>query len=147
VIEKEELLSVIPHRGRMLLLSRIVDFNAEEKSIEAQFDITENCLFFDPSVSGVPSWAGFEFIAQAISAFIGIRDRGKKIHKVGYILSVSQMSIAIPFLKSGGIITIKTREIDGMDPVYVFQGEVSLDGEKAVEGKVTVMDVQEEDNN
>jgi predicted hotdog family 3-hydroxylacyl-ACP dehydratase len=143
-IEKEEFLSVIPHRGRMMLLSRIINFNPEIKSLEAEYDVTEDCLFYDSALHGVPAWTGFEFIAQAVSAFIGIRDRGRKIHSMGYILSVSQMRIGLPFFKTGSIITIKSRESGGMDPVYVFEGEIFLDGEKVVEGKITVMDVYDE---
>jgi predicted hotdog family 3-hydroxylacyl-ACP dehydratase len=143
-IEKEELLSIIPHKNRMMLLSRVVDFNAENKSIEAEYEIKEDCLFYDSALSGVPAWTGFEFIAQSVSAFIGIRDLGKKTHKMGYILSVSQMRIGLPFFKTGSIITIKSREAGGMDPVYVFEGEIYLYGEKVVEGKITVLDVYDE---
>jgi len=146
-IEKEELLTIIPHKGRMMLLSRIIDFNSETKSIEAEYEITDECLFYDSALSGVPAWTGFEFIAQAVSAFIGIRDRGKKTHSMGYILSVSQLRIGLPFFKTGSIIKIKSRESGGMDPVYVFEGEIFLDGEKVVDGKITVMDVYNEQGN
>ena len=144
MIENEELLSVIPHRGKMLLLSRITDFNVENRSIEAEFDITEDCLFYDSSLSGIPSWTGFEFIAQAISAFVGIRDRHKKACKVGFILGVSQMRMEVPLFKAGSIIKIKADEIGNMDPAYVFEGRIFLDGKIAVEGKLTVMDVDDE---
>jgi len=142
-IEKEQLLSIVPHKGRMMLLSRVTNYDPENKSIEAQFDITEDCIFYDSALSGVPAWTGFEFIAQAVSAFIGIRDQEKSHHKMGYILSVSQMRIGLPFFKSGSIITIKSRDSGGIDPVYVFEGEIYLDGEKVVEGKITVMDVHD----
>jgi len=147
MIEKEELLSVVPHKGKMMMLTRINSFNIEEKSIEAEYHITDECLFFDPVIEGVPTWVGFEFIAQAVSAFIGIRDRYKNRHKMGYILSVSQMCMGLPFFKADSIITIKSREVDGMSPVYIFQGEIFLDGKKIVEGKITVMDVQDEQGN
>jgi len=146
-IEKEQLLSIIPHRGRMLLISRVVNYSGEEKSIEAEFEITEDCLFYDSGFSGVPVWAGFEFIAQAISAFVGIRDIVKKIRKTGYILGISNMRMELPFFKIGSIITIKAKEAGGMDPVYIFDGQILLDGKIAVEGKLTVMDVYEENIN
>jgi len=144
MIENEELLSIIPHRGRMLLLSRIINYNGEDKSIEAEFVIKEDCLFYDPEFSGVPAWAGFEFIAQAISAFVGIRDMGKKIRKMGYILGISHMRIELPFFKTGSIIKIKANEVGGMDPVYVFDGQIIIDDKIVIEGKLTVMDVYDE---
>lgn len=143
-IEKEELLSIIPHKNRMMLLSRITDFNEENKSIEAEYEIKKDCLFYDSALPGVPACIGFEFIAQSISAYIGIRDLGKKVHKMGYILSISQMRIGLPYFKTDSIITIKSRESGGMDPVYVFEGEIYLYGEKVVEGKITVLDVYDE---
>ena len=146
-IEKDELLSVIPHRGKMMLLTRVNDYNPEENSIEAEYHVTKDCLFYDSSVEGVPSWVGFEFMAQAVSAFIGIRDRNKKSHKSGYILTVSQMRLGLPFFQNGSIITIKSWEVEGVDPVYVFHGEIFLDGKKVIEGKITVMDVQDEQGN
>jgi len=144
MIEKEELLSVIPHRGKMMLLTRIIDCDLERKNIEAEYHVTEKCLFYDPAADGVPSWVGFEFIAQAISAFIGVRDRNEKSPKSGYILTISQMRLGLPFFKTGSIIRIKSWEVEGVDPVYVFQGEIFLDGEKVIEGKLTVMDVKDE---
>jgi len=76
IIEKEELQTLIPHKGKMLLLSRVIEYDIEH-SVRAEYDITRNCLFYDPVLDGVPSWAGFEFIAQAVSVLTGIRKREK----------------------------------------------------------------------
>ena len=142
MIEKEELFSIIPHRGRMLLLSRIKGYNLEERSIEAEYDITGDCLFYDPSADGIPAWTGFEFIAQAISALSGLRgrERGEE-PKIGFILSVSSAKIGIPYFRAGNTAEIRTKEIGRMDSVYTFEGEVFLEGRKVFEGKLTVMDV------
>jgi len=130
------------------MLDRIIKYNIHEKSIEAEYDITEDCLFYSSKEEGVPSWVGFEFIAQAISAFIGIRDREYGIPpKEGYILGISQMKIGLPFLRKNSIILIKSRELEGMHPVYVFEGEIRLNGQEVLSGKITVMEVSEEHKN
>jgi predicted hotdog family 3-hydroxylacyl-ACP dehydratase len=148
MIEKEELFSVIPHRGRMLLLSRIKCYNLEERSIEAEYHITKDCLFYDPVLNGVPAWAGFEFIAQSISALSGIVEHKLGLKpKFGFILSVSSMRIELPFFKTGNIVEIKTKQIERMDSVFIFHGEISLEGKKIIEGKLTVMDINEEQFN
>ena len=144
MIEKEELQSIIPHSGRMLLISRVIDYSLEERRIETEYDITEDCLFYDSVSQGVPGWAGFEFIAQSVSAFIGIRDRGKVKHQFGFILSVSQIAIGLPFFSAGSIIKIKAEEIDHVDSVYVFNGEIFLEDKKILTGKITVMDADSE---
>jgi len=148
MIEKDELLTLIPHRGKMMMLDRIIKYNIQEKCIEAEYNITEECLFYNEKEGGVPSWVSFEFIAQAVSAFIGIRDRENGIPpQEGYILGISQMNIGLTFLKKNSIITINSRELESMHPVYVFKGEILLNGKEAVSGKITVMEVSEEQKN
>ena len=145
MIEKEELPSVIPHRGKMLLLSRVKCYNPEERSIEAEYDITGDCLFYDPEINGVPAWAGFEFIAQSISALSGINGREMGLKpKFGFILSVSSMRITLPFFQTGNVVEIKAKEIERMDSVSIFHGEISLKGKKILEGKLTVIDIDDE---
>ena len=145
MIEKEELLSIIPHRDRMLLLDRVSSYDLEGRSIEAEYQITENCIFYDYAEQGVPSWVGFEFMAQAICAFCGIRDKMMGVpQKKGFILAVSQLQAGLPFFKAGSIISIKTREVERLYPVCVLEGELLLGGKKVLEGKLTIMEVDGE---
>ena len=145
MIEKEEMLSIMPHRDRMLLLTKVNEYDFKEESIEAEYHITEDCLFYDSAAAGVPAWVGFEFIAQAVSAFMGIktRARGEPV-KIGFILSVSQVRIGLPFFKTGNTIVIKAKEFECMDPLYIYKGEIFIEGKKVLEGKLTVMEVDDE---
>jgi len=143
-IEKEELNSIIPHRGKMLLLSRVNDYNLKDGSVCAEYDITENCLFYDPTLGGVPAWAAFEFLAQAISAYSGIRDKGKYLRpRFGFILSIPFIKIDIPVFKAGSTVEIHAKENDRVGLVYTFEGKVFLDGRKVLEGKIMVMEIDE----
>ena len=143
MIEKDELISLVPHRGRMYLLSRVKSYDMKARRLEAEYDITENCLFFDPCAGGVPAWVSFEFIAQAISVLFGLtrREMGKK-PEIGFIMSVSSVKSEIPVFKAGTTVEIKVKEINCMDMVYSFEGFVFLEGRKVFEGKLTAMDVQ-----
>jgi len=144
-IEKEELFSVIPHRGRMLLLSRVKRYNTKEKTIEAEYNITGDCLFYDSALGGVPAWVGFECIAQAVAALSGIQDcKNGAAPKMGFILSVSAMRIGLPFFGIGSVAEIRAKEIDRVDLVSTFEGEIFLEGRKVLEGKMTVMEVNDE---
>ena len=153
MIEKEDVQALIPHRGKMLLLGNIIDYDPDEGSLTAEYHITKDCLFFNSAEGGVPSWAAFECIAQAYSAFSGIRDRtgaalassGKQ--KAGYILSVSKMQIFFPVIKPGSTIVIKVKELEIMDSVCNFEGKVFLEDTKILEGKITVMAANEGDIN
>ena len=144
MIEKEELLTLIPHSGKMMMLDRIINYNLDEKSVEAEYKITDECIFYDDKEEGVPSWAGFEFIAQAVASLIGIKNREKEIPpKEGYIISVSQVNISLPILKKNSIIKIVSRELNSDHPVYIFSGEIFSDGHEALSGKITVMEAVE----
>jgi predicted hotdog family 3-hydroxylacyl-ACP dehydratase len=59
--------SLVPHSASMLLLNRVVA--ADEDSLQAEVDITEQTLFADED--GVGSWIGIEYMAQAVAAFAG----------------------------------------------------------------------------
>ena len=144
MIEKEELQTLIPHKGKMFLLSRVIEYDLAH-GIRAEYDITEQCLFYDPVVDGVPSWAGFELIAQAISVLSGIRDResGKKPN-MGFILSIQSVRMEIPLFKNGSTVEIRVKEIDCTEMIYTFEGEVFLEGGKVMEGKIMVMEASDE---
>jgi predicted hotdog family 3-hydroxylacyl-ACP dehydratase len=145
MIETEELITLVPHRGKMLLLSRVIGYNLEERSIEAEYHITEDCLFYDPQAAGVPAWVGLEFMAQAIAAISGIWSREKgEPPKMGFILSVSAMQIETAFFRAGSILNIKMKEAGRMDSVYNFDGEIRVENEKAVQGKLTVLELNDE---
>jgi len=145
MIEKDELLSIVPHRGKMLLLSRVMRYDLEARSIEAEYCITKDCIFYEPAAKGVPAWAGFEFMAQTVAAFSGIRDRAiGKPPQIGFVLAVSRLQIGLPFFREGSTVSIKMTEIDDMHPIFVFEGGIFLDGEKVLEGKLTVMEADDE---
>jgi len=133
--------SIVPHKGKMLLLSRIIDYDLEEQTLSAEYDITEDCIFYNPAIKGVPAWVGIEFIAQAISALSGIRGHmSGEDPKVGYILSVSSMQIDNHFFKAGNTVQINVKESGSMDQVYNFEGAVLLEGKKVLDGKLTVIE-------
>ena len=144
-LEKEELETVVPHRGKMLLLSRVSWYSLEERTLCAESSISEDCLFYDPAIGGVPAWVGFEFLAQAIGALSGLWSREKnEPPKIGFILSISSMRIELPFFKAGSTVELKVKENSRMDMVYNFEVEAFLEGRKVLGGKLTVMDASDE---
>jgi predicted hotdog family 3-hydroxylacyl-ACP dehydratase len=143
-IDRDELSTLLPHKGKMLLLSRITDYDIKKRTLTAEYDITEDCLFYDSELGGVPAWASFEFMAQCISSLSGLvgREQGEP-PKPGFILSVSAMEVKIPVLKAGTAAVITITEDMRMDMVFAFYCTVFLQGEPAVSAKLTVMDVDD----
>jgi predicted hotdog family 3-hydroxylacyl-ACP dehydratase len=144
LIEKEELQTLIPHKGKMFLLSRVIEYDLAH-GIRAEYDITEQCLFYDPAVDGVPSWAGFEIMAQAVSVLSGIRarERGEKPN-MGFILSIPSVRMVIPLFKNGSTVEVRVKKIDCTDMIYTFEGEAFLEGGKVMEGRLMVMETSDE---
>jgi predicted hotdog family 3-hydroxylacyl-ACP dehydratase len=155
LINRDELITLVPHKGRMFLLSRVVSYDLENHSLSSEYDITGDCLFYREDLGGVPSWAGFEFMAQSISALSGLRNRGSgKKPPFGFILSVSDMVLHIPVLKEGTTAFIEVEEETVVDSVYsfrcsLFSGPSSAaerTGDKKIKAagaKLTVMETED----
>jgi len=144
LIEQEELQTLIPHTGKMMLLNRVIEYGIEQ-SIRAEYTITKDCIFYDPVLDGVPAWVGFELMAQAISALTGIRKREKgKKPNIGFILSIPSIRMGIPLFKNGSSVEVRVEETDCTDMIFTYEGEAFLEGKKVMEGKLMVMEVSDE---
>lgn len=120
-IEKDRLLNFIPHRGKMLLLSRITDYDIEKRCISAEFDISPGCIFFEDR-KGIPSWVSFEIMAQSISALSGIIDTANgNPAKAGFLLSVSHFSSSSGYFEAGTTVSIKAEEEFRDDSSQIFR--------------------------
>jgi predicted hotdog family 3-hydroxylacyl-ACP dehydratase len=144
IIEKEELQSILPHQGKMLLISRVLEYDIDSRALTSEYDITEDCLFYDPLLEGVPSWACFEFMAQGVSAISGLVGRAMgKPPMLGFILSVSSLKTNIPLIKAGSVIRVRVTEDVRVDNVFTFHCVVLIGETQAAEAKLTVMDVED----
>jgi predicted hotdog family 3-hydroxylacyl-ACP dehydratase len=142
IVSGDALLPLIPHRGKMLLLSRIVAHDTEKRTLRAEYDIQASCPFFDVSLSAVPTYVAFELIAQSIGALSGIyaQERGAAV-RPGVILSVSNLDIAQNYLE--GTVVIEVVEDGQIDDIHTFDGVVTCGGKKAASAKLTVMEVDD----
>jgi predicted hotdog family 3-hydroxylacyl-ACP dehydratase len=138
-IGKNELMALVPHKGRMFLLSRIIRWDCAARTLTAEYDVGEDCLFYDPVLRGAPSWVSFEFMAQGAAALSGLRGRGAE-PKPGVILSVSNLRLLREVLPAGETIRIEVREECRDDAVCAFAGEVFLEDTPAASAQFTVME-------
>lgn len=143
-IEKHELVNLLPHKGRMFLLDRAVDVDFDEYSIKTQVDVTEQSMFYDETLGGIPSYVTFEYMAQSISALSGIDNRRRGLPpKVGVILSVSDFKTAVPVLKAGTTVTVLDVQQDIVDKVFSFSCTAYIGDTPVSSGKLTVMEVDD----
>lgn len=148
-IEHDELINYLPHKGKMFLLSRVLEHNIDNHTITSEYDITENCIFYEPEFDGVPSWTGFEFMAQGISALTGITNTMKgRTPLPGFILSVMEFKASVGYLKNGTTIRMKIAEDFRDDENHVYRYLCQLfadkdDAEPAVTAKISVMETED----
>jgi len=134
-----QLQTLLPHRRKMFLLSRVLSWDFEKGLLKAEYDIGEGGLFFDKALGGMPAWAGFELMAQSISALSGLRRRARGENPLfGFILSVSELVVHVPVLR--GTAAIEIEEDTVLDNVASFRCRVLQAGEEGVGAKLTIME-------
>lgn len=146
-IEHEELAKLVPHKGKMFIIDRIIEANPEAWTIESETKITENFMFYDKTIKAVPNYACFEIIAQTIAALAGFYTRENNIQpKVGFILSVSNLNFDFDSIKSGETVRARAIREAVVDNVFSFRAEILLDGKSAGNGKLTLMQIENDPN-
>lgn len=146
-IEYNELIELLPHKGKMFLLSRVTQHDVKEHTITSEYDITKDCIFYEEGADGVPTWAGFEFMAQGISALTGITNKelGRR-PRPGFILSVSKFKSTVPYLKNNSTIMMKIAEDYRSDMTYSYNCELyesKASTTPAVTSTITVMETED----
>ena len=142
-IENDDLLEILAHRGKMLLISRVLEYDIHTRILCSEYDISEDCLFFDPSLNGVPSYASFEFMAQAVSALSGLTGKilGKPV-MIGFILNVSSMDIKIPLYRPGDVLKVRIAEEVNVGPTSTYRCTILTGETEAAIANIMVMDVE-----
>ncbi len=140
---KENLFSIIPHRGNMLLIDGIISVNDSGLTAHATLDNTSP-LFFGGCT---PGYATFELIAQSISAYSHIMEyAGKEGPSIGFILRVTDFVISRPFLKENETVLVEIeQETDLFNGLFSFTGKVFNDDGPVSQGRLLVMSVDDVD--
>lgn len=96
---------LVPHSGKMSLLSRVVDYG--EGWLMSEIDITAESMFADDH--GVPAWIGLEYMAQTIAAYAGLQERIKGgAPKIGFLLGSRNYSANTDYFTRGQTIRVRT---------------------------------------
>lgn len=147
-ISENEIADYLPHRGKMLLLSRITNYDMEKRIITGEYDITENCIFYEKEGDGIPSWVSFELMAQTVCALTGIAHKlfGRKVLP-GMILSVTGFKTGREWLKAGETVRMTMTEDyrDDESALYNYIGELYVVGEDekpAVTAKISAIEIE-----
>lgn len=120
---------LVPHRGGMLWIDRVVHYDAD--GVVAEATVHAHHLLADESDPGLPAWLGIEYMAQGIAAWAGGRalSRGEPV-KPGFLLGTRRYHCHQPWLPFGLRMRIEChRELMGDNGLGMFACRL-LDGER-----------------
>ena len=120
---------LVPHRGGMLWLERIVSCTDDGAVAEAV--VREDHPFLDGA--GVPAWVGIEYMAQCIAAWAGGQalTKGKPVSP-GFLLGTRRYECRRPVLAVGTRLRIEARrELMGDNGLGMFACRL-LDGDEEI---------------
>jgi predicted hotdog family 3-hydroxylacyl-ACP dehydratase len=125
VIDYNNVASLIPHSGPMVLLDRVIEF--DEDNLIAEMTVRNDSLFSNDT--NVPAWAGIEFMAQAVGAYAGIKSilAGEPI-KLGYLLGTRRFSSNVTDFLVGTALTIKIKVIFQDEKLGAFDCQILGNG-------------------
>jgi predicted hotdog family 3-hydroxylacyl-ACP dehydratase len=125
---------LVPHADGMLLIDSVL--YAEGETVHGQSTIRSDSIFFQPG-RGVPAYVGFEFMAQTISAYDGLRRRrdGKK-PAIGFLLGCRSYSATRDFFAEGERLTIEATSLLDGDGMASFDCRILAEGGDVVASAV-----------
>ncbi len=117
---------LVPHAGRMSLLSEVLQVEAE--SVRARVSISEQDLFFDPQLGGVGAWVGIEYMAQAVAAWAGWQGRQQQqAPKIGLLLGSRKYRCERAVFMPGEVLEVSAkREFQADNGLGQFACEIWL---------------------
>lgn len=118
------LAELLPHGAAMILLDRLVSYDAE--SVTCEVTIRADSRFSD-GPNGVPAWVGMEYMAQALGAFTGIArlQKGKAV-QIELLLGTRSYDCSTPYFPVGSRLRVRVSLLFwDPDGVCAFACEVS----------------------
>lgn len=120
---------VIPHRGAMRLIDRLLDWDGQRVAVELTVPV--DGPFHEPA--GMPAWVGIEYMAQAIAAWAGCqaRTRGEE-PKIGFLLGSRRYTAETGHFPVGTVLRVEAEcELFGDNGLGMFACRI-LDGERVL---------------
>jgi predicted hotdog family 3-hydroxylacyl-ACP dehydratase len=128
--------ALVPHRGSMLLLDRLVA--SDEDSVVVEGRVREGQLF--ATAQGLPSFVGIEYMAQAVAAWAGCRAwRLGRPARVGFLLGTRRFECTLAYFAEGALLRVYAyREVFGDNGLGMFACRLWVDDELVAEANLSV---------
>jgi 3-oxoacyl-[acyl-carrier-protein] synthase-1 len=129
---------VVPHAGRMVLLSEVVDDDPDQTA--CRVEVGEDAFLREPG-GLVPAWVGVEYMAQCVAAHAGLRARARgEPVEIGFLLGSRRLDIYTSGFAPGQVLEVRARRQWGDRQLGSFACTLrdAVAGTLLVEGHLTV---------
>jgi predicted hotdog family 3-hydroxylacyl-ACP dehydratase len=122
---------IIAHRGNMLLIDRLVDFDAE--SCRAEYTPKAGAWYADAD-GNMPAWIGVELMAQTVAAYVGMQKRNaNQPPKQGVLLGSRSYKTEASVYAAGEALRMEARAVFRDDRgLGAFECQISRADKKEV---------------
>lgn len=129
---------LVPHAGRMSLLTGLL--KAEAESLTAEVRIGPDDLFYDAQLGGVGAWLGIEYMAQAVAAWAGLQGRQKgEPPKIGFLLGSRKYTASRAVFAAGDVLRVQVRrEFQADNGLGQFEGQICIGEDVVAQARLTV---------
>ncbi|MDD1620291.1 MAG: 3-hydroxylacyl-ACP dehydratase [Methylococcaceae bacterium] len=112
-----QLAELLPHSGQMIWLDRVVDF--DQSGLSAELVVRDDGLLGHHA--SVPASIGIEYMAQAIAAYSGIKDKlaGQPI-RPGYLLGTRRYNSNVGEFAVNTRLTVRVEKIAQDEQLGIF---------------------------
>jgi predicted hotdog family 3-hydroxylacyl-ACP dehydratase len=120
--------ALIPHRGTMLLLDRVIEFTDDLAAAEYA---PSGVAWYADDAGNMPAWIGIELMAQTIAAHVALLKRREGLSpKMGALLGTRSYRSTIASFTAGRTLRIQAlmvlRDSSGLG---AYECAIDLDGE------------------
>ena len=140
----EKVSELVPHKGKMHLLSRVVSYDVENFIAETEVDVNEKSMFYEDIYDGVPVWIAFEYMAQSVSVLIGIVCKKMNLPpKMGFILSVTNFQAYENVFRNGETVRLWVKQLVRVDKAVTFEGRAFVNDKLIATATMNTIEVDD----
>jgi predicted hotdog family 3-hydroxylacyl-ACP dehydratase len=130
--------ALIPHRGPMRLINRLIE--ADDESVRVEVDIPHQGHFVRNGA--MPGFVGIELMAQAVAAWAGARaNRAGRAPRVGFLLGSRCYECRVAAFPAGATLEVQACcELMADNGLGMFDCTITRDGRTLATARISVFE-------